>query len=100
MKRAWIIRLGALLLVSWLAWKGWLKVEDNPGLMFIYFIFLGAAGGLLAVKFILPWMADALSTSIYSSGEKVNPEESGGPDETDESDDEPNLKNTQDSKET
>ncbi len=97
MKRAWIIWLGALLLATWLAWKGWLKVEDNPGMMFIYFLFLGAVGGLLAVKFILPWMADAISTSIYSSGEEVNPEESGEPDE---SDDEPDLKKNQGSEES
>lgn len=75
MKFRWIMRLSLIALLVYLAYKGWLSVENNPGLLLIYCIFVGAAGGFLFVKGILPWMIEALTTSLYSSGEKINPEE-------------------------
>lgn len=75
MKRRWIIRLGLIGLAILLARAGWQKADGDPGLLLIYFIFLGAVTGLLTVKFLLPWMIEALSNSLYFPGEKVKPDE-------------------------
>lgn len=85
MKRRWIIRLGLIGLAVLLARTCWQKVEGDPGLMLIYFIFLGLIAGLLTVKFVLPWMIEALTTSLFFPGEKVKPDET--PEEKEESED-------------
>lgn len=75
MKRRWIIRLGLIGLAFLLARTGWQKADGDPMLLLIYFIFLGAVVGLLTVKFFLPWVIEALTTSLYFPGEKVKPDE-------------------------
>lgn len=72
-----VIRLCMVGLALILAWMGWEKVKDDPGMMFVYFVFLGAAGGFLAVKFVVPWIGDAVGTMVFSSGEQVTTDESG-----------------------
>jgi len=66
-----------LLLVGLLlaGWKVWTLVEDDPLLTLLFFIVAGAAAGLGFVKGVLPWMADALGTSIFLSGEKLEGKE-------------------------
>lgn len=75
MKLRWIMRLCLTALLVYLARAGWLKFENNPGLLFLYFVFAGALGGFLFVKCVLPWMIEAVTTSLFSSGEKIKPEE-------------------------
>jgi hypothetical protein len=76
MKRRWIIRSGLIGLALGLARAGWLKADGDPGLMLIYFIFVGALVALLTVKWVLPWAIEALTTSLFFPGEKVRPDES------------------------
>jgi|JI6StandDraft_1071083.scaffolds.fasta_scaffold20713_3 hypothetical protein len=71
MKHRWIFRLIFLTLFAWLAWKAWTLAGDDPILLLIFFIFAGAIGGLFAVKVVLPYIAEAIGTSIYLSGEKL-----------------------------
>ena len=71
MKHRWIFRLIFLTLIAWLAWKGWKLAGDDPILLLIFFIFAGAMGGLFVVKVILPYIAEAIGTSIYLSGERL-----------------------------
>ena len=75
MKRIWMFRLCLLSLGIALAWKGWIKVQDDPGMMFLYFIFMGSIGGLITVKTILPWAAEALSMAIHFPATEQKPEE-------------------------
>lgn len=75
MKLRWIMRLCLTALLVYLARAGWLKFENNPGLLFLYFVFAGALGGFLFVKCALPWMIEAITTSLFSSGEKIKPED-------------------------
>lgn len=83
MKRRWIIRLGLIGLTFLLARTGWQKADGDPGLQLIYFIFLGAVAGLLTVKFFLPWVIEALTSSLFFPGEKVKSDET--PEENEES---------------
>ena len=85
MKRRWIIRLGHIGLAILLARAGWQKADGDPGLLLIYFIFLGAVAGLLTVKFFLPWVIEALTMSLFFPGEKVKPDEA--PEEKEEAED-------------
>ena len=89
MKRRWIIRLSLIGVAFLIAYTGWRKVEGDPGMMLIYFIFAGAITGLLTVKFLLPWIVEALATSLYFPGEKIRPEDvAEEEDESGETDDE------------
>lgn len=76
MKRRWIIRLSLTGLALGLARAGWLKVDGDPGLMFIYFIFMGVAVALLTAKWVLPWMIEVLTASLFFPSEKVRYDES------------------------
>ncbi len=71
MIRVLLLRLGLLLAVILLALFGWRQVRDDVGMTFVYFIALGTAGGFLAVKYFIPWLGDAVSTALFSSGEQV-----------------------------
>ncbi len=58
----------ALLVVALL----WNFVKDaGDGMKLVLVIVLGLAGGLLAVKFVLPWLGDLMGEAVFSSGEKV-----------------------------
>jgi tetratricopeptide (TPR) repeat protein len=71
-----LIRVGIVALVVLLCKWAYDKVADDPGMLLVYFIALGAIGGFLVVKFVLPWFGDAVSTALLSSGEEVKPTES------------------------
>lgn len=67
-----IIRACLLGLVVLLLMAAWHFVKDaNDGVKLIYFMLVGAGGGLWAVKVLIPWLGDALGTFFYSSGEEV-----------------------------
>jgi hypothetical protein len=71
MLRVLLLRFGLLLAVILLAAYGWRQVRDDVGMTFVYFIALGSAGGFLAVKYFIPWLGEAVSTALFSSGEQV-----------------------------
>jgi hypothetical protein len=71
-----IIRLALIGLAIWLITLGYHKLKDDAAMTFIYFIVIALIGALVVAKFILPWIGDAVSTVVYSSGEEVRPDES------------------------
>ena len=58
----------ALVLIRW----GWNAVKDDAGgMILVYFLTVGVAAGFLAVKYLIPWIGDAVGTAVFSSGEEV-----------------------------
>jgi tetratricopeptide (TPR) repeat protein len=53
-----------LLLYRWI-------MQASDGMKLVGFILLGGGGGILAVKYLLPWIGDAIGESMYSSGEQL-----------------------------
>lgn len=67
-----IIRFCVVALIVVLAVLGWQAIDkENPGGQLIYMIVVGVAGGLAGVKYLIPWIGDALGTFFFSSGEEV-----------------------------
>lgn len=71
-----IVRIGvaalALLVIALL----WNMVKDaGDGMKLVFVIMLGTTGGILAVKYLIPMLGDAVSESVFSSGEKVEQDE-------------------------
>lgn len=67
-----IIRLCAVALAILAAIMGWNMIDkENTGGLFIYMIVVGVVGGLVGVKYVIPWIGDAMGTFFFSSGEQV-----------------------------
>ena len=66
--------LGAVVLALMLVWQQVKTANEIAKLLF--FLAVGAGGGLWAVKSFIPWLGDALGTFFYSSGEEVQVDES------------------------
>ena len=66
--------LGLVVVVLMLAWQQVKAANEIAKL--IFFLAVGAGGGLWAVKYFIPWLGDALGTFFYSSGEEVRVDES------------------------
>ena len=49
--------------------------EAGDGTKLVMVIVLGLTGGLLAVKYVIPMLGDAMSEAVFSSGEKVEQDE-------------------------
>ncbi len=58
-----VIILG-LLVYRWI-------MQASDGMKLVGFILLGGIGGMLAVKYLLPWIGDAIGEGMYSSGEQI-----------------------------
>jgi|APTNR8051073442_1049403.scaffolds.fasta_scaffold02746_1 tetratricopeptide (TPR) repeat protein len=72
MNTSLIIRLCIIGLVILLLMIAWEQLKDaNPGMLFVGFIALGTVAGVLGVKYLIPWIGDAVGTFFYSSGEEV-----------------------------
>lgn len=72
-----IIRLCVIGLVILGIKLGWNAIDkENQGGLLIYVIIVGVAGGLVGVKYIIPWIGDAMGTFFFSSGEEVKMDES------------------------
>lgn len=71
MNRTLIIRLCLIALFLLLARWAWNKVQDDVGMMLVYFIGLGVIGGVLFVLYVLPWFGDAVGNVVFSSGEEI-----------------------------
>jgi tetratricopeptide (TPR) repeat protein len=61
--------LGLVVLGLFAAWHFVREADD--GVKLIFFIAIGVGGGIWGVKVLIPWMADALGTFFYSSGEEI-----------------------------
>jgi tetratricopeptide (TPR) repeat protein len=66
--------LGGLALLVLLAWEQ-VKTGDEMAKL-LFFLTLGAVGGLWAVKYFIPWLGDAVGSFIYSSSEPAPLDES------------------------
>lgn len=74
--RSFIIRACMGILAVLLVMILWNKVKDgSDGMKLGFVITMGLIGGILAVKFFIPWLGDLMGESIYSSGEKVEQDE-------------------------
>jgi tetratricopeptide (TPR) repeat protein len=72
MNTTFIIRLCILALIILGAVLGWHAIDKNdPGVQFIYMIVVGVVGGLAGVKYLIPWIGDAMGTFFFSSGEQI-----------------------------
>ncbi|MBK8093487.1 MAG: hypothetical protein IPK32_16275 [Verrucomicrobiaceae bacterium] len=67
-----LIRICIVVLVligGYLAYQKVMAASD--GMKLVYFIALGGVGGVLAVKYLLPWIGDAMGQAVFSSGEET-----------------------------
>ncbi len=69
--RVCLILLGVLLLM--LLWN--MAKNAGDGMKLVFVIVVGVIGGILVVKFVIPWIGDAMGESLYSSGEKSEQDE-------------------------
>ncbi len=58
-----------VIIVCMLLWQQLMKADDGTKL--VGFIILGIIMGILAVKFVLPWIGDAMGEAVFSSGEQT-----------------------------
>jgi len=75
MNRTQIIRLCLIVPFLIVVKIGYDRVKDDVGMLLVYFIAMGALGGFLAVRYVLPWFGDAVGTVVYSSGEEITSDE-------------------------
>lgn len=72
-----IIRLCAVALFVLGVIIGWQAIDkEDTGMQFVYMIVVGVIGGLAGVKYIIPWIGDAMGTFFFSSGEEVTMDDS------------------------
>lgn len=72
MNTALVIRICVITLVLLVIALIWNFVKDaGDGMKLVFVLALGLAGGLLAVKYLIPWLGDMMGEAVYSSGEKV-----------------------------
>ncbi|WP_395743297.1 tol-pal system YbgF family protein [Prosthecobacter sp.] len=72
MNTALVIRICVVALVLLVIALLWHFVKDaGDGMKLVFVILLGLAGGLLAVKYLIPWLGDVMGEAVFSSGEKV-----------------------------
>ncbi len=76
MNRQLVIRICIavlVLLVLALIWNKFKEADD--GMKLVGVILIGGIGGLLMVKYVIPWIGDAMGEAVFSSGEKVEQDE-------------------------
>ncbi len=72
MSTALVIRICVITLVLLVIALIWSFVKDaGDGMKLVFAILLSLGGGLLAVKFFIPWLGDLMGEAVFSSGEKV-----------------------------
>lgn len=72
MNRALIIRICVITLAVLLLALLWTFMKDmGDGGKLVFMIFIGLIAGLLAVKYIIPWLGDMMGEAVFSSGERV-----------------------------
>lgn len=72
MNTALIIRICVVTLALVLIALLWNAVKNaGDGMKLVFVILMGLGGGLLAVKYFIPWIGDVMGEAVFSSGEKV-----------------------------
>jgi hypothetical protein len=72
MNTALVIRICVITLVLLVIALIWSFVKEaGDGMKLVFVIVLSLGGGLLAVKFFIPWLGDLMGEAVFSSGEKV-----------------------------
>ncbi|WP_395748041.1 tol-pal system YbgF family protein [Prosthecobacter sp.] len=72
MNQALIIRICVITLAVLLLALLWNLMKDmGDGGKLVFMIFIGLIGGLLAVKYVIPWVGDMMGEAVFSSGERV-----------------------------
>lgn len=72
MNTALIIRICVVTLVLVVIALLWRMAKNaGDGMEFVFMILMGLGGGLLAVKYLIPWFGDMMGEAVFSSGEKV-----------------------------
>jgi tetratricopeptide (TPR) repeat protein len=72
MNTALVIRICVITLVLLVIALIWSFVKDaEDGIKLVFVILMGLAGGLLAVKYFIPWLGDMMGEAMFSSGEKA-----------------------------
>jgi len=76
MNRELIIRLCLAVLAILIVMLLWNAVKGaDDGMKLVFVIVMGVIGGILMVKFVIPWIGDAFGEAVFSSGEKVEQDE-------------------------
>ncbi len=76
MNRQLINRICFILLgVLAAAWLVQSMKDADDGTKLVIVIVLGLVGGILMVKFVIPWFGDVMGEAVFSSGEKVEQDE-------------------------
>ncbi len=76
MNRELIIRLCLAVLAILLVMLLWNAIKDaSDGMKLVFVILMGLTGGILVVKYVIPWFGDVMGEAVFSSGEKVEQDE-------------------------
>jgi len=76
MNRQIVIRLCFVILAMLVVSLVWETIKDaDDGMKLVFVIIIGVIGGILMVKFVIPWIGDAMGEAVFSSGEKVEQDE-------------------------
>ncbi|MGV3663650.1 MAG: tetratricopeptide repeat protein [Prosthecobacter sp.] len=76
MNRQLVIRICVAALVILVLTLIWNKVKEaDDGMKLVAVILIGGAGGLLMVKYVIPWIGDVMGEAVFSSGEKMEQDE-------------------------
>jgi tetratricopeptide (TPR) repeat protein len=76
MNRELVIRLCLAVLAILIVMLLWNMVKEaSDGMKLVFVIVMGIIGGILCVKFVIPWIGDAMGEAVFSSGEKVEQDE-------------------------
>lgn len=74
--RTLIIRACLAVLAVLLVMILWNSVKDaSDGMKLVFVIVVGLIGGILCVKYLIPWIGDAMGEAMFSSGEKAEQDE-------------------------
>lgn len=77
MNRSFLLRLACVgLVLLGVLWLAQVLTQLDIGTLFVVVVVGGCVVGILAVKFILPRVADAVTAFLYSSGGVAGPEKS------------------------
>lgn len=72
MNTALVIRICIVALVLLVVALLWNFVKDaSDGMKLVFVVVMGLTGGLLAVKYVIPWFGDLMGEAVFSSGEQV-----------------------------
>jgi len=71
-----VIRICIILLAVMVVALLWNAVKDaGDGMKLVFVISMGLIGGILTIKFVIPWFGDLLGEAVFSSGERVEQDE-------------------------